>query len=364
MIQTDPTTPFASVPVLDALLPKVRVIGVGEATHGTKEAFELKHKLIRYLAEYGWLKTLCLECGFLPARHIDRYIRFGEGNAKDALIYQGYWVWNAVEVLSLIEWLHTFNMMRPMSERIRFVGIDCQNVEPEIPAVVTALADTSGVSKALRTQLKQFAEDELQDVMVLKALLQVAVDQHLADPLTLKNIWYYLDVYKGDSLEEGLTRRDAYMTQMLLETAGDTGTVVWAHNEHIANNPDFFGTKVLGWYLREALGSGYLSVGMFFGEGAFRARSLAEAERPIKALQIGRPPAEFWEWGFLDRPLGLYPSATYPTHPAQFRRFIGTLFDPNEPHSERFRVARPPQDFDIITWIPETQAATGIEMHL
>lgn len=39
------------------------VIGLGEATHGTSEAFQLKHRLIRALAEQGDLVTIAFECG-------------------------------------------------------------------------------------------------------------------------------------------------------------------------------------------------------------------------------------------------------------------------------------------------------------
>lgn len=57
------------------------VIGLGEATHGTSEASQLKHRLIRALVEQGDLSTIAFECGLAAGRLIDEYVRWGHGSA-------------------------------------------------------------------------------------------------------------------------------------------------------------------------------------------------------------------------------------------------------------------------------------------
>jgi len=55
----------------------------------------------------------------------------------------------------------------------------------------------------------------------------------------------------------------------------DNGVVVWAHNAHVAKNPDYYpegkGGGAMGIYLRDLLGRKYLSVATSFSKGEFMA---------------------------------------------------------------------------------------------
>ncbi len=76
------------------------------------------------------------------------------------------------------------------------------------------------------------------------------------------------------------------MAGELASGAPEAASAVRALNEHVAVNPDFFGTRVMGHHLREALGERYLALGMLFGEGAFLARSWEE--RRVSEFQMGQ----------------------------------------------------------------------------
>jgi len=143
-IHLDSVAPMAPLDDLEPFLAVAAtrsVIGLGEATHGTRESFQLKHRLIRLLAEHGGLRTVVFECGLAPGRMIDRFVRFGEGSAREVLAQQRYWCWENEEVLALIEWLREHNSGLPADERIAFVGVDVQRVErwqSGAPGVVAA----------------------------------------------------------------------------------------------------------------------------------------------------------------------------------------------------------------------------------
>lgn len=375
---------------LDDLAPFVHlaasrsVIGLGEATHGTREAFQLKHRLIRALAEGAGLRTLAFECGLVAGRLIDDYVRLGRGAAREALAQQGYWCWENSEVLALIEWLHEHNVPLPPSERIAFVGVDVQKVEPGLPELLAALERGA---EAREPPLGDRAPDPTESsdaIWVVRQLLAgelargapaaapavrllFSAAHRLATPelrALCRNTARYVDTYLNPERgENGLAVRDEYLAATLLETLAERPglTVVWAHNEHVAVNPDFFGTRAMGHHLREALGEQYLALGMLFGEGSFLARSWGErGTNRVVEFRVGRAGEGHVERCFAGRAPGLYASASLPASAgARYRRFLGNLYDHgvDEQHPDAFRIERPLSDFDLVAWLPEATAA-------
>ena len=139
---------------------------------------------------------------------------------------------------------------------------------------------------------------------------------------------------------------------------------VWAHNEHVAVNPDFFGARVMGHYLREALGNDYLALGMLFHEGPFLARTWGErCTNRVAEFRIGRAGEGHVERSFAGRALGIIDTAKVRSakgaEPARYWRFLVSLFDHdvNVQHEDAFRIDCPLTDFDFIAWLPNTRAA-------
>src|SRR5262249_9386976 len=55
LASAEPGTPFDDLAPLRAMLGRARVVSMGEATHGTREVFKLKHRLIEYcVSELGF----------------------------------------------------------------------------------------------------------------------------------------------------------------------------------------------------------------------------------------------------------------------------------------------------------------------
>ncbi len=359
------------------------VIGLGEATHGTRESFELKHRLIRALAEQGGLRTVAFECGFAAGRLIDAYVRQGQGAAREALAEQGYWCWENREVLELIEWLRRHNAPLPPSERIAFVGIDVQKVEPGLPELLAALesvaeglereprgegvgrhATTASAEAVRRLMEEELAKGAPDAAAAVRSLLEVAPTLSTPELRALcRNVARYVDTYLNPEREDGLVVRDEYLAATVLETLAERPglMVVWAHNEHVALNPDFFGTRAMGHHLREALGDGYLALGMLFGTGSFLARSWGERSvNRVVEFHVEQAREGHVERSFAGRALGLYGRASLPpSDGSRYRRFLGNLYDHevDAQHPDSFRVGRPLSDFDLVAWLPETHAA-------
>jgi erythromycin esterase-like protein len=124
------TDPEASPEDLDPLLTAFEdhtVVGLGEATHGTREFFELKHRLIAFLVRELDCRVVAMEAAFSESTAIYDYVVHGEGDPKEALDGIHFWTWNVESVLSLLEWLRAFNEGRPLDDRVRFYGVDAQH---------------------------------------------------------------------------------------------------------------------------------------------------------------------------------------------------------------------------------------------
>ena len=54
------------------------VIAMGEATHGTKEFFELKSKMFRYLVEEHNVKVFGIEASYAGCLYVNDYVQEGK----------------------------------------------------------------------------------------------------------------------------------------------------------------------------------------------------------------------------------------------------------------------------------------------
>ena len=362
-------TEFA--PLLE-ICSNLTILGLGEPTHGTREAFQLKHRMIRALAEGGLLRTVAFECGLANGRMIDEYIRGGTSTAEDAVIGQDYWCWSTTEIAALVEWLRLFNSRLPADERIAFYGIDVQRCEPAIPELSRLLEQSQPTMPAklalhqrISAGLTSLRDGELEAGSAAARLLAedlFEVAGQLPDfwpRMLCLNLSRHIDCYLG-SPEMFLARRDEYMAATLREvTSGRPGlTALWAHNEHVASNPDYFGSPSMGYWLRRDYGASYMSLGMLFGSGSFRARGIRGA--PVQIHEVPTAPSGFVEDELNGRPAQLLDVSSCGAN--RLRRYVGDRYDAAAAVQmpELFSLDRPPSDFDLLAWIPESTPARPI----
>ncbi len=93
----------------DTMFHQKRIIGLGEATHGTSEFTTVRHKLFQYLVEKKGFNTFVLEADYSGCQRINRYINGQTDDPKAALSEVQYWVWHTEEMLNLIEWMRLYN---------------------------------------------------------------------------------------------------------------------------------------------------------------------------------------------------------------------------------------------------------------
>ncbi len=119
--------PAADDRELEPLLPLLcsrRVVALGEATHGTREFFRLKDRLVRFLVRRAGFTTFALEISPGGAQAAGRYVSNGTGNPREALDQFEFWTWQTEEVLALVEWLRGWNVAHGDTHPVSFVGIN------------------------------------------------------------------------------------------------------------------------------------------------------------------------------------------------------------------------------------------------
>lgn len=116
---------FADLQPLGRMVGNARIVELGEATHGTREFFQLKHRIIEYLAAQKGFTIFSIEGNMPEAYRLNDYVLHGVGDPKQLLGGMGFWTWNTQEVLDMVLWMRDFNQSG--KGHIEFTGFDMQS---------------------------------------------------------------------------------------------------------------------------------------------------------------------------------------------------------------------------------------------
>ncbi|HPI68801.1 MAG TPA: erythromycin esterase family protein [Bacteroidales bacterium] len=292
---------------------KFKVVGLGEATHGTKEFCELKHRLFRFLVENYDYRVLAYEFSYRKSLHINDFVLHGRGNI-DSLLADESWIQNNSEVKNLLQWMRHFNQDKASEDKVIFIGIDNQldalSPEETIRCLAGRYPEFVDNNSKLINQISQlkgisYHSMSLKEYVFRKELYQKLENMLLGDiNLNRKSLSDYT-CFNVSQLAKALNNsheflyrlyhdnenlRDRQLAENVLRInewlIKDNGLVVWAHNAHIACNPDYYGNgkPAMGEYLKNALGNKYLSVATSFSKGRFKAVMLDDHGRDTKPL--------------------------------------------------------------------------------
>ncbi len=92
----EPGSGLTDLQGLKAMLGRATVVGLAAATHGTREFFRLKHRLVEFLVREMGFTAFALESSHAAGERIDAYLMDGNGRAA-VLTDQGYVAWDTKE---------------------------------------------------------------------------------------------------------------------------------------------------------------------------------------------------------------------------------------------------------------------------
>ena len=144
---------------LDKWLLNKKVIGIGEVTHGSKEIFEFKTRIVQYLAIYKNAKAIIIEANMADCDPINKYLITGLGNPNELIKNLRIETLNYKEIVDLIELLKNINLKRKIEDKIEFWGYDVQAPQ-SASKMAYSYFEKSGLTlkDSLKNELKTFHE--------------------------------------------------------------------------------------------------------------------------------------------------------------------------------------------------------------
>ena len=260
----------------------VRIIGLGEATHGNVEFQQLKLDVFKLMVEKYSVRAFALEGDYGGCEAVNRYIHGGPGTAQEAAAAIGFPIYRTKEMAQLIDWMRNYNATAKEGEDLRFYGFDMQlyenNYKYLLEAAKTYEVPTTELEKLWdKSEGKYSASitaDQKAKVIekVKQALLQLNDSTtvqavHFADML-LQNIAVGKvmdDGSKGIALRDSLMFVNTHWIMEQEEARGNECIFISGHNGHIERRHDY-GTigKAMGALLANELGKAYFAIGTDF----------------------------------------------------------------------------------------------------
>jgi erythromycin esterase len=275
---------------LAAIVGKARIVALGEATHGSREFFQLKHRVLEYLVSEQGFTVFAIEANWPESLAVDDYVLHGTGDPAEALAGLYFWTWNTEEVLDMIRWMRAYNADPAHARKVRFLGFDMQTARVAGPAVAAYLekVDPAYAKEVAGTLagLREAARDptpasaaELSSAKALLARFDARSDAYVA--ASSQREW---DLARQQAViveqvaELGAGRASDYRDRAMADNVGwilahepaGARMVVWAHNGHV-NYSAGAGYTSMGESLRRDFGGDYLNIGFVFNQGAFQA---------------------------------------------------------------------------------------------
>ncbi|MFI6524739.1 erythromycin esterase family protein [Streptomyces uncialis] len=121
------------------------IIGFGEVTHGSKEVFDVRERLFRYLATRpgdAAVTTFALEQPWSTGVRLDTWVRTGEGDLRTIMreeFQSDYTSWRTEEFHRLFSWMREYN--RTHDRQLRVMGNDIGDIGREQYARVLGWAE-------------------------------------------------------------------------------------------------------------------------------------------------------------------------------------------------------------------------------
>lgn len=312
----EPRTGIDDLRALDHIIGDARLVALGEGTHGTREFFLMKHRMLEYLVEVKGFTVFALESELADTDRVNDYIVDGKGDRSEMSHDLGGSAWSAAEILDMIDWMRAYNLARGSKPALHFRGFDSQIATGSVTALTAylKLVDPSHADaimqhfncyapyegliaqyRALPSATKNACRDQLQ---ALYDAIASSRDAYIAksDAVTYERQLHYarsiqqtedMNSYRQGDFEA----RDAFMAENIdwITRIGDPGAkvIVSAHNTHVSTEEDY----LMGAVLRERYfpGNEMVNFGFSFDHGSFNSIPLVGGGGKLVAFTVATP---------------------------------------------------------------------------
>jgi len=288
--------------IVDAVSNDVRIVMIGEASHGTEDFYRHRAEISKRLIEQKGFSIVALESDFPDTYRIDRFVK---GNSKDASAEEALsdfsryplWMWRNTVMTEFVDWLRWRNSRTPQSMTGIF-GLDIYSFEPSKRAVLDFIArnyphlldkcrDAYNIGEYASSGVR-YAE------VVLKELEQLATEGPITEELfvALQNARVVKSSAKYNR-NSSWNVRDTAMMETLEQIIHRYGgkVIIWAHNSHLGDASKTAMTDVgeinLGQLVREKYGRSCMNIGFTTYTGTVTASTQWDEPAELKKVNKG-----------------------------------------------------------------------------
>ena len=239
----------AAVSFQDFTIPKdVRVVGIGEATHGNREFQTVKKEVFEKLVKEGNGRAICFEMTAGEAAVYNDAVHENETDLTDLIALTDYPLYDTEEMVDLLRWMREYNQTVSYEQSLMIYGVDMQGAERSVeylkdysgkhPGVLTTeeceglvfFSNETEEEKAAAEKLfdameKRLAASEDTESVFLRVHAQVVL-QALRAPSYEKDPSEYAN-YRDNCMAENLKSYSDYE-----ESRGYSQILITAHNGH------------------------------------------------------------------------------------------------------------------------------------
>lgn len=293
-----------------------KIYGFGEASHNTKEFFDIKAKFFKYLVNNKGLKVFIMEESYQAEEGINEWLKGGKGDKKTIANNFNVGFWYTKEITDLLEWMRNYNIEKPEEEQIRFYGMDIQlgqkiNLEIrdfvllnkiKIDENLLIVADSCSNKKIDYVNPTDWWKLQVPKLQQLKQqILNSNIDKDKYQ--TIERPLNYLISYTeyATSITEEYPSSDELRDLKMFENvkyiadqqSKNEKVFIWAHNDHINKKEMYYsgsGIFTLGRHLKDYYKDDYYSVGFDFGSGKINGYVIDEKKGNYwKTYHIKKP---------------------------------------------------------------------------
>lgn len=270
-----------------------KIYGFGEASHNTKDFFDIKAKFFKHLVKNQGVKIFIMEESYQAESGINEWISGGKGDIKTIAKNFNTGFWYSKEIVNLLQWIRKYNLNKTKENQIRFYGMDIQigkNISKEIREFVNLykinideklliIADNCSKKKLDYSKADSWWKVQIPELKKLKKqILNSQIKGKEYKPV-IRSLNYLIKYTQYASkiktkYPESTEFRDLKMfenVKWIVENESKNGKAfIWAHNEHINKKEMYYtgsGIINLGRHLKDYYNNDYYSVGFDFGTG-------------------------------------------------------------------------------------------------
>jgi erythromycin esterase len=387
---TSPESGLDDLRPLQSTIGNARIVAMGEATHGTREFFQLKHRTLEFLVERMGFTVFGIEANWPESLAVNDYVLNGHGDPAEALAGLYFWTWNTEEVLDMIRWMRRYNQDPSHTKKVKFFGFDMQvtrvavtNVEIYLQkvdrgqakvasAILAPLSDAAG-EREYRSKSEDFRHKTAEGIMSILARFE-SLKKAYVDSSSFEEwisarqnleIVRQAEAMHSAASTDYFSARDRSMAKnvkWILDNEGPGSKIMlWAHNGHVSTLPLGAG-EPMGMSLRRIYGREMVVCGFSFDHGSFQAiqpgkglrkftvgpaipgsldSTLAAIGIPVFAIDLRGAPSTGAAGDWLNAP--------------QLMRSIGAVYSETPPGA--FLTSVNLHSFDVIFFVNRTTAA-------